>query len=87
MSGEEQVQAEVEMIHVLEEQGDAKKHEHNNQWFQKVENQDIASDEDDVAVYSKVVSLYDGYQNYYMETSDIVVGYIVTSDMVSKSDE
>jgi len=61
MSAEEQVQVEVEMIHILKEKGDAKKYEHNNQWFQKVENQDIASDEDDVAVYSEVASLYDRY--------------------------
>ena len=51
MSPKEQAQIEAETIHVLEEKRDAKKRMHEMQWFQKVENEDIASDEDDAAVH------------------------------------
>jgi len=38
MSAEEQTQVEGEAIRILEEQRDARKHEHEKQWFQKVKN-------------------------------------------------
>jgi hypothetical protein len=60
MSAEEQTRAEVEAIRILEQQRDAKKREHEKQWFQKVENQDIAPDEDDLAVNIKAEEHLDG---------------------------
>ena len=50
MSIEEQEKTEEEMIRQLEAKRDAKKQEHAKEWFHKVENDDIESDEDDIKV-------------------------------------
>ena len=47
MSAAEQRKAEEEVVRQLEEQRDAKKRAHEVEWFHKVENDEIASDEDD----------------------------------------
>ena len=47
MSPVEQEEAEKEVIHQLQEKWDAKKRAHEREWFQKVEINAIASDEDD----------------------------------------
>jgi hypothetical protein len=47
MSAAQQLKAEEEAVRQLEEKRDAKKRAHEVQWFHKVENDDIASDEDD----------------------------------------
>ena len=47
MSAAEQREAEEEVVCQLEEQRDAKKRAHEMEWFHKVENDEIESDEDD----------------------------------------
>jgi len=47
MSAAEQRNAEEDVVRQLEEQRDAKKRAHEVEWFHKVENDEIASDEDD----------------------------------------
>jgi len=47
MTVAEQEKVEKEVVHQLEEKRDAKKRAHEMEWFHKVENHEIASDEDD----------------------------------------
>src|SRR5436189_149253 len=47
MSPVEQEEAEKEVIHQLQEKPDMKKRAHEREWFQKVETNAIASDEED----------------------------------------
>jgi len=47
MSAAEQRKAEEVVVRQLEEKRDAKKRAHEMEWFHKVENDEIASDEDD----------------------------------------
>jgi ribonuclease D len=55
MSAAEQRKAEEEVVRQLEEKRDAKKRAHEMEWFHKVENDEIASDEDDKGVETKEV--------------------------------
>jgi len=55
MSTAEQRKAEEEVVRQLEEKRDARKRAHEIEWFHKVENDEIASDEDDKGVETKEV--------------------------------
>jgi hypothetical protein len=54
MSHTEQEKAEEEVVRQLEEKRDAKKRTHEKEWFRKVENDEIHSDEDDRAAETQV---------------------------------
>ena len=55
MSATEQRKVEEEVVRQLEEKRDARKRAHEIEWFHKVENDEIASDEDDKGVETKEV--------------------------------
>ena len=54
MSHAEQEKAEEEVVHQLKEKRGARKRAHEKEWFHKVENNEIDSDEDDKAAETKV---------------------------------
>ena len=59
MSHAEQEKAEEEVVRQLEEKRDAKKRAHEKEWFHKVENDEIDSDEDDKTTETNVESKED----------------------------
>ena len=64
MSTAEQRKAEEEVVRQLEEKRDARKRAHEIEWFHKVENDEIASDEDDKGVETKEVE--EGEENEWL---------------------